>query len=213
MEKYNILSEVGRGAFGVVWKAQNKETKEIVAIKQMLQEYETWDECINLRELKSLRKLQHPNIIKLKEVFRVKKQLSFVFEYVEKNIYKLYERAKEDGATQLADSTIKVIVFQIASALSYMHKHGFFHRDLKPENLLISSDNVVKLIDLGLAREIRSRPPFTEYVSTRWYRAPEILLRSTNYNSPVDVFALGCIMAELYLMKPLFNGSSELDQI
>jgi len=92
-----------------------------------------------------------------------------------------------------------------------MHKHGFFHRDLKPENLLISPDNVVKLIDFGLAREVRSRPPFTDYVSTRWYRAPEILLRSTNYNSPVDIFALGCIMAELYLMKPLFNGSSEID--
>jgi len=92
-----------------------------------------------------------------------------------------------------------------------MHKHGFFHRDLKPENLLISPGNVVKLIDFGLAREIRSRPPFTDYVSTRWYRAPEILLRSTNYNSPVDIFALGCIMAELYLMKPLFNGTSEID--
>lgn len=92
-----------------------------------------------------------------------------------------------------------------------MHKHGFFHRDLKPENLLISPDNVVKLIDFGLAREIRSRPPYTDYVATRWYRAPEILLRSTNYNSPVDIFALGCIMAELYLMKPLFNGSSEVD--
>lgn len=92
-----------------------------------------------------------------------------------------------------------------------MHKHGFFHRDLKPENLLISPDNSVKLIDFGLAREIRSRPPYTDYVSTRWYRAPEILLRSTNYNSPVDIFALGCIMAELYLLKPLFNGSNEID--
>ena len=108
---------------------------------------------------------------------------------------------------------IKTIVYQIASALAYMHKHGFFHRDLKPENLLISPGNVVKLIDFGLAREIRSRPPFTDYVSTRWYRAPEILLRSTNYNSPVDIFALGCIMAELYLMKPLFNGTSEIDQL
>ncbi|KAL4497944.1 hypothetical protein ABPG72_014801 [Tetrahymena utriculariae] len=213
MEKYNIISEIGRGAFGIVKKAQNKETKEIVAIKQMLQEYETWDECINLRELKSLRKLTHVNIIKLKEVFRVKKQLSFVFEYVEKNIYKLYENAKQDGATSLPENTIKSIVYQIASALSYMHKHGFFHRDLKPENLLISSDGIVKLIDFGLAREVRSRPPYTDYVSTRWYRAPEILLRSTHYNSPVDIFALGCIMAELYLMKPLFNGSSEIDQI
>ena len=91
-----------------------------------------------------------------------------------------------------------------------MHKHGFFHRDLKPENILISNQHI-RICDFGLAREIRSRPPYTDYVSTRWYRAPEILLKSTQYNSPVDIFALGCIMAELYLEKPLFNGKSEID--
>lgn len=91
-----------------------------------------------------------------------------------------------------------------------MHKHGFYHRDLKPENILIHKDKV-KLGDFGLAREIRSRPPFTDYVSTRWYRAPELLLKSTNYSSPVDIFALGCIVAELYNLKPLFMGNSELD--
>ena len=94
--------------------------------------------------------------------------------------------------------------------LAYMHKHGFFHRDLKPENLLVKGDSV-KIADFGLAREIRSRPPFTDYVSTRWYRAPEILLRSTNYNSPVDMFACGAIMAELYLLRPLFPGNNETD--
>lgn len=81
--------------------------------------------------------------------------------------------------------------------LSATHKKGFFHRDMKPENLLVSGD-IVKIADYGLAREIRSRPPFTDYVSTRWYRGPELVLRSTNYNSPVDIFALGAIMAELY---------------
>lgn len=93
-----------------------------------------------------------------------------------------------------------------------MHRNGFFHRDMKPENLLVYN-NVVKICDFGLAREIRSRPPFTEYVSTRWYRAPELLLRSVNYNSPVDIFALGCIMAELYMQVPLFPGASEIDQL
>jgi male germ cell-associated kinase len=91
-----------------------------------------------------------------------------------------------------------------------MHKHGFFHRDLKPENLLAKGD-AVKIADFGLAREIRSRPPFTDYVSTRWYRAPEILLRSTNYNSPVDMFACGAIMAELFTLRPLFPGNNETD--
>ncbi|KAF6032496.1 ICK [Bugula neritina] len=89
----------------------------------------------------------------------------------------------------------------------------FFHRDLKPENLLCDGPEHVKLADFGLAREIRSRPPFTDYVSTRWYRAPEILLRSTNYNSPIDIWAVGTIMAELYTLRPLFPGSSEIDQI
>lgn len=103
-------------------------------------------------------------------------------------------------------------MYQTMLGLAYMHKHGFFHRDMKPENMLVKGE-MVKIADFGLAREIRSRPPFTDYVSTRWYRAPEILLRSTNYNSPVDIFALGAIMAELYLMRPLFPGNNETDQI
>jgi serine/threonine protein kinase len=105
-----------------------------------------------------------------------------------------------------------------------MHKHGFFHRDLKPENILISGaaaitnssdtkEGVIKLIDFGLARETRSSIPYTDYVATRWYRAPELLLHSNKYNSPVDIFALGCIMAELFMFKPLFNGTSEFDQL
>lgn len=95
-----------------------------------------------------------------------------------------------------------------------MHKHGYFHRDLKPENILISADRrTVKICDFGLARETRSRPPFTDYVSTRWYRAPELLFKSTVYNSPVDVFALACIMIELYMLNPLWAGASEIDHL
>lgn len=94
-----------------------------------------------------------------------------------------------------------------------MSQTGFFHRDLKPENLLCNGPDLVKVADFGLAREIRSRPPYTDYVATRWYRAPEILLRSTSYNSPVDLWAIGTIMAELYTLRPLFPGSSEVDEI
>lgn len=91
-----------------------------------------------------------------------------------------------------------------------MHRHGYFHRDLKPENLL-ESNGTIKIADFGLAREIRSKPPYTDYVSTRWYRAPEVILRSSNYNSPIDIFAVGAIIAELYRLWPLFPGNSEKD--
>lgn len=89
--------------------------------------------------------------------------------------------------------------------LHFMHKSGMFHRDLKPENLL-ETNGIVKIADFGLVRDIRSKPPFTDYVSTRWYRAPEVILRSTEYSSPIDIFAIGCIMAELYRGWPLFPG-------
>lgn len=118
-----------------------------------------------------------------------------------------------------------------------MHRHGFFHRDLKPENLLCCGPELIKIADFGLAREIRSRPPYTDYVSTRWYRAPEVnnnfkkkclffpsnvtiplfrrkvLLHSTRYGSSIDIWAMGCILAELYTFRPLFPGSSEVDQL
>jgi protein kinase len=96
-------------------------------------------------------------------------------------------------------------MFQTLQGLSYMHKHNYLHRDLKPENLLVYHQTV-KIADFGLAKEMDARPPFTDYVSTRWYRAPEILLRSPTYNSPADVFAMGAIMAELFTMRPLFPG-------
>ena len=110
----------------------------------------------------------------------------------------------KDNKKQIPEQTIKQIIFQITQGLAYMHKHGYFHRDLKPENLLITKDrSSIKICDFGLAKEIRSRPPFTEYVSTRWYRAPEQLLKSNSYNSPIDIFGLGCIMMELYMLSPL----------
>lgn len=174
----------------------------------MKKKFYSWEECMALREIKSLRKLNHKNIVKLKEVIRANDDLYFVFEYLDQNIYQLIK----DRTTDLPESQVKSIIYQTLEGLAYMHKHGFFHRDLKPENLLVTGD-IVKIADFGLAREIRSRPPFTDYVSTRWYRAPEILLRSTSYNSPIDIFAMGAIMAELFMLRPLFPGQNETDQI
>jgi MAK-like kinase len=172
----------------------------------MKKKFYSWEECMALREIKSLRKLNHINIVKLKEVIRVNDDLYFVFEYMKQNVYQLMK----DRTSDFPEFQIKTIMYQTLLGLAYMHKHGFFHRDLKPENLLVKGESV-KIADFGLAREIRSKPPFTDYVSTRWYRAPEILLRSTNYNSPVDIFACGAMMAEYYMLRPLFPGNNETD--
>ncbi|CAM8992334.1 unnamed protein product [Rhodiola kirilowii] len=208
MERYKMIKEVGDGTFGCVWRALNKETGEIVAIKKMKKKYYSWEECVNLREVKSLRKMNHPNIVKLKEVIRENDLLYFVFECMECNLYQLM---KSRGKL-FTETEVKNWCFQVFQGLAYMHKRGYFHRDLKPENLLISKD-VLKIADLGLARETISGPPYTEYVSTRWYRAPEVLLQSPVYNSSVDIWAMGAIMAELFTLKPLFPGTNEADEI
>lgn len=163
---------------------------------------------MQLREVNSLKKLNHPNIVKLKEVIRENDELFFVFEYMECNLYDTMKKRDR----HFPESKIRNFMYQMMQGLAFMHKHSFFHRDIKPENMLVKGDTV-KVADFGLAREIRSRPPFTDYVSTRWYRAPEVLLRSTTYNSPVDAWAMGCIMAELFALRPLFPGSSEGDQL
>lgn len=128
---------------------------------------------------------------------------------MKENLYQLMK----DRDKLFPEPVIRNIVYQVLQGLAFMHKHGFFHRDMKPENLLCMGPELVKIADFGLAREIRSRPPYTDYVSTRWYRAPEVLLHSTTYNSPIDIWAVGCIMAELYTFRPLFPGKSEIDEI
>ncbi|GAB5353817.1 hypothetical protein AAMO2058_000066400 [Amorphochlora amoebiformis] len=213
MKRYDVVRAVGEGMFGSVLKAVMKTTGEVVAIKKMKRKYFSWKEVIKLREVQSLKKLSHPNIVKLREVIRERDELFFVFECMDKNVYELTKEMKLRGRL-LSESIVRSYMYQILLGLAHMHKVGFFHRDMKPENLLVDkSRKVVKLADFGLAREIRSRPPYTHYVSTRWYRAPEVLLRSDEYNSPVDLWATGAIMAELYTFRPLFPGSSEPDQI
>ena len=208
MNRYKVTKQLGDGTYGSVLKAVNRSTHEVVAIKKMKKKFYTWEECMQLREVNSLKKLNHPNIVKLKEVIRENDELFFVFEFMEANLYEITKN--RDKA--FPEARIRNIVYQLLQGLAFMHKHGFFHRDIKPENMLVKGDTV-KIADFGLAREIRSRPPYTDYVSTRWYRAPEVLLRSTAYNSPIDVFAVGCMMAELFTLRPLFPGSSEADQI
>lgn len=208
MNRYKVEKVLGEGTYAAVLLAQNKSTSEYVAIKKMKQKFHSWEECMKLREINSLRKIIHPNIVKLKEVIRENNELHLVFEIMKGN---LYEHMK-GRVKMFSESKIRNIMYQTFQALHHVHKQGYFHRDMKPENLLVSGDTV-KLADFGLAREIRARPPFTDYVSTRWYRAPEVLLRASDYNSPIDIWACGCIMAELYTLRPLFPGQSESDEL
>ena len=217
MDDYEMITRLGGGSFADVYKALEKSTGEFVAIKVLKRKYKKWEDCLDLREVSSLQKLQSDsltnkpgseNIIKLKQIIFIKKtgELNLVFEYMDTD---LLELMKSREPKQLSEDQIRDIMYQTLSGLAFMHKYGFFHRDMKPENILITG-NRIKIADFGLAREIRSLPPYTEYVSTRYYRAPECILKSTNYNSPIDIWGLGCIMAEMYLHPhPLFCGSNE----
>ena len=208
MLQFDKLENIGDGAFGVVMKCRNKETGELVAIKKMKQKFATFDECCQLKEIKSLRKIKHPNVMRLLQFFREDEHLYMVFELLHGSLYK----SMRDNGGPFTEAQVRNVTKQILQGVAFVHKEGFFHRDLKPENLLWK-DDTIKIADFGLAREIRSKPPYTEYVSTRWYRAPEIVLRSPFYNSPVDIWATGCIMAEMFTQKPLFQGTSETDQL
>ena len=212
-----MITRLGGGSFADVYKALEKSTGELVAIKVLKRKYKKWDDCNELMECRSLQKLHNEstygkpgeeNIIKLKQIIFIKKTgtLNLIFEYMETD---LLELMKSREPKTLEENQIRDIMHQTLLGLSFMHKYGFFHRDMKPENLLLTR-NKLKIADFGLAREIRSVPPYTEYVSTRYYRAPECILKSTNYNSPIDIWGLGCIMAEMYTHpQPLFCGSNE----
>lgn len=222
MDDYETLSKIGDGTFGTVYlcrkrsepgsDAQPQGADEIglVAVKKMKKRYYNWDDCMQLREVKALKSLSHQNIIQLKEVIRENNHLYLVFEHMEENLYQLIRRQ----LVPFPQTLIRNITIQILNGLAYIHKHGFFHRDIKPENLLCrNGSDSIKIADFGLTREIDSQPPLTDYVSTRWYRAPELLLHSTNYNWTVDIWALGCITGELCTLRPMFPGRSEIDQI
>lgn len=211
--------------------------KRLVAVKRMKKRWEGgWDECSRLKELESLRAIPfHENIIPLYDFFLLpaSKELYFVFESMEGNLYHLIKARK---GRAFAGGLISSIFRQTVAGLDHIHTHGYFHRDMKPENVLVTTVGlfdytpvspiappnapkekdvvaIIKLADFGLARETNSRPPYTEYVSTRWYRAPEVLLLSREYSNPVDMWALGTIMAELVNLRPLFPGQDQVDQV
>lgn len=208
MERYRLLKEIGDGTCGNVYKALNLHNNEIVAVKKMKRKFYYWEECLSLREVKLLQKLNHPSIVKLEEIVKENHELFLIFEHMDCNLYQIMR----DRQRPFSESEIRTLMAQVLQGLAYMHRNGYFHRDLKPENLLVKND-IIKIADFGLAREVMSYAPYTDYVSTRWYRAPEVLLQSSAYSPAIDMWAVGAILAELFTLYPLFPGESETDQM
>ncbi|PHJ19972.1 cyclin-dependent kinase family 5 protein [Cystoisospora suis] len=212
MNKYEVLGLVGEGAYGEVLKCRRKDTGELVAIKT----FKGNEESANVkktiaRELNALQILRHENIVWLKEAFRRKGKLHLVFEYIQKNLLELLD-ASPHG---LDHETVRFCIWQLLKALNYCHRNDIIHRDVKPENLLVNpKTRKLKLCDFGFARQTRDTSgPLTDYVATRWYRSPELLLCDPDYGKPVDMWAVGCIMGELIDGQPLFPGDNEVDQL
>ncbi|XP_031814783.1 cyclin-dependent kinase-like 5 isoform X5 [Sarcophilus harrisii] len=211
MNKFEILGVVGEGAYGVVLKCRHKETHEIVAIKKFKDSEENEEvKETTLRELKMLRTLKQENIVELKEAFRRRGKLYLVFEYVEKNMLELLEEMPNG----VPPEKVKSYIYQLIKAIHWCHKNDIVHRDIKPENLLISHSDILKLCDFGFARNLSegNNANYTEYVATRWYRSPELLLGAP-YGKSVDMWSVGCILGELSDGQPLFPGESEIDQL
>ena len=214
-KKYDVLGVVGEGAYGIVYKCRNKETGKYVAIKKFKEIEDKLVQKTMKRELKMLQMLKHDNVVDFQEAFIYKGNLFLVFEYVEKNLLEVLEKSP-DG---LNPKLIRSFVFQMCKAVHYLHINNMIHRDVKPENLLIDENMQLKLCDFGFARKIKLNEKnnnvdaMTDYVATRWYRSPELLLSNGIYGPEVDYWAIGCIMGELADGNPMFPGENEVDQL
>ncbi|NXB85237.1 CDKL2 protein, partial [Vidua chalybeata] len=211
MDKYQVLGLVGEGSYGVVTKCRNRENGQIVAVKKFL---ESDDDAavrkIALREIKLLKQLRHENLVNLLDVCKRKKRWYLVFEFVDHTVLDDLE-ASPSG---LDYDRVRKYLFQIMRGIAFCHSHNIIHRDVKPENILVSQSGVVKLCDFGFARPLAtSGEVYTDYVATRWYRAPELLVGDSKYGRPVDVWAVGSLITEMLTGEPLFPGDSDIDQL
>ena len=211
-ERYRKLEKIGEGTYGVVYKAEDRVTGEIVALKRIRLDA-TDDEGIPgtaIREIALLKELQHPNIVRMFDVEHTEKKLTLVFEYLDQDLKKHLDQVQ--GGLESAKTAS--FLFQLCRGIEACHHAKVLHRDLKPQNLLINREGELKLADFGLARSfgipVRT---FTHEVVTLWYRAPDVLMGNKRYSTPVDVWALGCIFAEMHNGRPLFPGANDADQL
>eukprot|EP00928_Gymnodinium_smaydae_P082075 TRINITY_DN654_c0_g2_i1.p1 TRINITY_DN654_c0_g2~~TRINITY_DN654_c0_g2_i1.p1 ORF type:complete len:510 (+),score=129.97 TRINITY_DN654_c0_g2_i1:127-1656(+) len=216
LRKYEIVQKLGRGAYGIVWKAMDKKTREVVALKKCFDAFQNaTDAQRTFREVMFLQELNgHENIVRLLNVLKADndQDIYLICDYMESDLHAVIR------ANILEEIHKQYVIYQLVKALKYMHSGQLLHRDIKPSNILLNSDCLVKVCDFGLARgiqqsDLQASPVLTDYVATRWYRAPEILLGSTAYTFGVDIWSVGCILGELVSGKPIFPGTSTMNQL
>ena len=211
---YSAEKVIGNGSFGVVFKAVVVQTGEVVAIKKVLQ-----DKRFKNRELQIMRKLEHPNIVRLKHCFYANGEkddelyLNLVLEYVPETVYRIcrnYKKKKQPVPALL----VRLYIYQLGRALAHIHALGICHRDIKPQNLLVDpKTQTLKLCDFGSAKKMVATEPNVSYICSRYYRAPELIFGSTDYTTDIDIWSLGCVFGELLLGQPLFPGQNGVDQL
>ncbi|KAH9157248.1 hypothetical protein AeRB84_000923 [Aphanomyces euteiches] len=219
VDEFEKLNRIGEGTYGTVYRARDKKSGEIVALKRVILHNEKQDGVSALfpitaiREIKLLKRLQQENCVQLKDVVvgRKRSGVFLVFEYCEHDLSALMN----NNHRPFSQSEAKRVLIELLRAVEYLHSMNIVHRDLKLSNILYDGFGRVKLADFGLARETGFPAPFnmTPKVVTLWYRAPELLLGSESYTSAIDIWACGCIFGELILNKPLMSGSTDLEQL
>ncbi|XP_057981075.1 mitogen-activated protein kinase 7-like [Malania oleifera] len=213
--KYVLIQPVGKGSYGIVCSSFNTETNGIVAIKKIKNVFESQIDALRmLREMILLRHIKHENVIALKDVMMPTHRKNFM------DVYLVYELVDTDlhcvirFSQPLSRDHCQFFLCQLLRGLRYLHSANILHRDLKPGNILINANCDLKICDFGLAHTSRGDGEFmTEYVVTRWYRAPELLLGSDTYGASIDVWSVGCIFAEILGRKPIFPGTDCFDQL
>ncbi|KAB0341856.1 hypothetical protein FD754_018782 [Muntiacus muntjak] len=212
MQKYEKLEKIGEGTYGTVFKAKNRETHEIVALKRVrLDDDDEGVPSSALREICLLKELKHKNIVRLHDVLHSDKKLTLVFEFCDQDLKKYFDSCNGD----LDPEIVKSFLFQLLKGLGFCHSRNVLHRDLKPQNLLINRNGELKLADFGLARAfgipVRC---YSAEVVTLWYRPPDVLFGAKLYSTSIDMWSAGCIFAELANAgRPLFPGNDVDDQL
>ncbi|XP_037031747.1 MAPK/MAK/MRK overlapping kinase-like isoform X2 [Bradysia coprophila] len=220
--RYSTLEKIGEGSFSEVNKIHDRYSKRCYAAKVLKEKFDSIEAAMCCNEIIALRALQHhPNVAGITDFFydAQTRKLTIITELAQMNLYEYIK----DRKRCLSEIRCKHFLYQLVSGLRYLHGREIFHRDIKPENCLVKIDKrlgvnpiqaeILQLTDFGMVCNFNDKPPLSSYISTRWYRAPEVMLTYGYYGPPVDIWALGCIFYEILTLKPLFPGENQTDQL